>query len=69
MDTLINKIPSKIIELELQIKLLDYLKESKFVDDGMYNFCINKLLNKITLEKSKIDEDYKNNFDNYKLVT
>ena len=39
-----NKVPSKIIEIETSIKLLEYLKRNNTIDDGMYNFCINKLL-------------------------
>lgn len=50
MET-INKIPSRIIEIETSIKLLEYLKRENVIDDGMYNFCINKLMNKLTLEK------------------
>lgn len=69
MNTNFEKVPSKLIELELQIKLLDYLKEEKSIDDSMYNFVVNKLINKITIEKSKVDEDYKNNITNYELVT
>lgn len=65
----INKIPSRIIELETSIKLLEYLKRKSDIDDGMYNFCINKLMNKLALEKSKIDDDYINNIDNYKILT
>ena len=65
----INKVPSKIIEIETSIKLLEYLKRKSVIDDGMYNFCINKLLNKIEIEKSKINEEYINNIDNYKLLT
>ena len=64
-----NKVPSKIIELEASIKLIEYLKRENTIDDGMYNFCINKLLNKIEIEKSKINEEYINNIDNYKLLT
>lgn len=64
-----NKVPSKIIEIETSIKLLEYLKRRNIIDDGMYNFCINKLLNKIEIEKSKINEEYINNIDNYKLLT
>lgn len=64
-----NKVPSKIIELETSIKLLEYLKRENTIDDGMYNFCINKFLNKIEIEKSKINEEYINNIDNYKLLT
>lgn len=63
------EIPSKIIEIETSIKLLEYLKRENIIDDGMYNFCINKLLNKIELEKSKINDDYIKNIDNYKILT
>ena len=65
----INKIPSKIIEIETSIKLLEYLKRENTIDDGMYNFCINKLLNKIELEKQKQDEEYINDLNNYKILT
>lgn len=65
----INKIPSKIIEIETSIKLLEYLKQRNIIDDGMYNFCINKLLNKIEIEKQKQDEEYINDLNNYKLLT
>ena len=65
----INKIPSRIIEIEKNIKLFEYLKRENTIDDGMYNFCINKLLNKIELEKSKNDDKYINNIDNYKILT
>lgn len=65
----VNKIPSRIIEIETSIKLLEYLKRKNVIDDGMHNFCINKLMNKLTLEKSKIDEDYINNTNNYKILT
>ena len=64
-----NKIPSRIIEIETSIKLLEYLKRENVIDDGMYNFCINKLMNKLTLEKSKINDDYINNTNNYKILT
>ena len=65
----INKVPSRIIEIETSIKLLEYLKQRNTIDDGMYNFCINKLLNKIEIEKSKINEEYINDLNNYKLLT
>lgn len=64
-----NKVPSKIIELEISIKLLEYLKRNNTIDDGMYNFCINKIMNKIDSEKSKINEEYIDNIDNYKILT
>ena len=65
----INKVPSEIIEIETSIKLLDYLKRKNVIDDGMYNFCINKLLKKEELEKNRIDDDYINNINNYKILT
>ena len=65
----INKIPSKIIEIETSIKLLEYLKQRNIIDDGMYNFCINKLLNKIEIEKQKQDNQYIDDLNNYKLLT
>jgi len=65
----INKFPSKIIEIETSIKLLDYLKRKNVIDDGMYNFCINKLLKKEELEKSKINDEYINDLNNYKILT
>lgn len=64
-----NKVPSKIIEIETSIKLLEYLKRNNTIDDGMYNFCINKLLNKIEIEKSKINDEYINDLNNYKILT
>ena len=64
-----NIIPSKIIELETSIKLLEYLKRNNVIDDGMYNFCINKLIGKLELEKSKIDDNYINEISNYKILT
>lgn len=64
----INKVPSKIIEIETSIKLLEYLKRKSVIDDGMYNFCINKLLNKIEIEKQKQDEEYINDLNNYKIL-
>ena len=64
-----NNVPSKIIELETSIKLLEYLKRRNTIDDGMYNFCINKLLNKIEVEKNKMNDEYINNIDNYKILT
>ena len=64
-----NKVPSKIIEIETSIKLLEYLKRKSVIDDGMYNFCINRLMNKIELEKNRIDDEYINDLNNYKLLT
>ena len=64
-----NKFPSKIIEIETSIKLLEYLKRNNTIDDGMYNFCINRLMNKTELEKNKINDDYINDINNYKILT
>ena len=64
-----NIVPSKIIELETSIKLLEHLKINNVIDDGMYNFCINKLIGKLELEKSKINDDYINEISNYKILT
>ena len=64
----INRIPSKIIEIEASIKLFEYLKRNNTIDDGMYNYCINKYINKIELEKRKIDDDYIKSIDNYKIL-
>ena len=63
-----SKIPSKIIETELNIKLLEYLKRNNTIDDGMYNYCINKLVRKIEIEKNKIDDNYMENDSNYKIL-
>ncbi len=62
----ISKIPSRIIKIEISIKLLEYLKRRNIIDDGMYNFCINKLLNKIEIEKQKQGQEYINDLNNYK---
>ncbi len=64
----INRIPSSIIEIEISIKLLEYLKRERTIDAKMYDFCINKLMNKIELEKNKINDDYINNINNYKIL-
>lgn len=61
-------IPSRILELELVIKLLDYLKVNNVIDDEMYNYSVNRILNKITLEKNKINNN-EFNINDYKLVT
>ena len=60
---------NKIIELEISIKLLEYLKRNNIIDDGMYNFCVNKLIGRLELEKSKIDDNYINDIKNYKILT
>ena len=65
----IDKVLSKTIEIETSIKLLEYLKRKSVIDDGMYNFCINRLMNKLTLEKNRIDDEYINDLNNYKILT
>lgn len=65
----INKVPSKIIEIETSIKLLEYLKRKSVIDDGMYNFCINRLINKLSLEKIRIDDENINDLNNHKILT
>ena len=65
----INKVSSKIIEIETSIKLLEYLKRKSVIDDGMYNYVVNKLIGKQELEKSKIDNKYINDLNNYKILT
>ena len=57
------------MKLELKITMLLNLKRNNTIDDGMYNFCINKLLNKIEFEKQKQDEEYINDLNNYKILT
>ena len=47
----------------------EFLKRENTIDDGMYNFCINKLLKNLELEKSKINDDYIKNIDNYRILT
>ena len=64
-----NKVPSKIIEIEISIKFFEYLKRKNIIDDKIYNFGINNLLKKQNLEHSKINDDYINNIDNYKILT
>ena len=64
-----NKVPSKIIEIETSIKLLEYLKRRNIMDYEIYNFFINKFLNKIEIERNKIDDEYITDLNNYKLLT
>ena len=65
----INKVSSKIIEIETSIKLLEYLKRKSVIDDGMNNFCINRLINKKKKKKNRIDDEYINDLNNYKILT
>ena len=41
----INIVSSNIIEKEICIKLIDYLKRNNIIDDRLYHFCINKYIN------------------------
>ena len=45
------------MEIEICIKLLEFLKRKNTIDDEMYNFGINKLIGKLKLEKLKQDDD------------
>ncbi len=63
-----SKIPSKIIETELSIRLLEYLKRNNTIDDGMYNYVVNKLIRKIEIEKNKINDTYMENDSNFKIL-
>ena len=66
---ILSKVLLENLDISLvSIKLLEYLKRKSAIDDGMYNFCINKFLNKIELEKSKINDEYMNDLNNYKLL-
>ena len=40
-----NKLTSKI-EVEISIKLIEYLKRKNIIDDEMYNYIINKFIAK-----------------------
>ncbi len=48
-----TNVKSKMIELEISIKLLEYLKRKATIEDNMYNYVVNKLIRKIELEKNK----------------
>ncbi len=37
-------VPIDVIEKEISIKLFEYLKRENIIDDGMYNYIINKLI-------------------------
>lgn len=43
---MLDKISSGIIEKEISIKLLSYLKRNKYLDQKLYNYILNKLLKK-----------------------
>ena len=41
-----DKISSGVIEKEISIKLLSYLKRNKHIDEKLYDYILNKLLKK-----------------------
>jgi len=43
---MLDKISSGVIEKEISIKLLSYLKRNKYIDEKLYNYILNKLLKK-----------------------
>lgn len=43
---MLDKISSEIIEKEISIKLLSYLKRNKHIDRKLYDYVLNKLLKK-----------------------
>ena len=43
---MLDKISSGVIEKEISIKLLSYLKRNKHIDEKLYNYILNKLLKK-----------------------
>lgn len=43
---MLGKISSEIIEKEISIKLLSYLKRNKHIDEKLYNYILIKLLKK-----------------------
>jgi hypothetical protein len=42
-------IVNKRIELEIEIKLLEYLKTNKIIDPEMYSYLVNKINNKLVI--------------------
>lgn len=42
---------SKIITLELQIKLLEYLKDNDYIDCDFYEYCVDRFITKFSKEK------------------
>ncbi len=67
MNDIIKK-SNKIIELEMCIKLMNYLKRTNTVGINMYNYCINRLIMKLELEKNKIDDMYIKDISNYQIL-
>ena len=44
-------IPFNILEVEVQIKLIEYLKNNKYMNEKMYDYIIGKFLKKLEYEK------------------
>ena len=43
---MLDKISSRVIEKEISVKLLSYLKRNKNIDQKLYDYILNKLLKK-----------------------
>ena len=43
---MLDKISSGVIEKEISIKLLSYLKRNRCIDEKLYDYILNKLLKK-----------------------
>ena len=43
-DKILENIINKSIEIEIKIKLIEYLKRNKFINEDMYSFVMNKLI-------------------------
>ena len=43
-DYILENIINKSIEIEIKIKLIEYLKRNKFINEEMYSFVMNKLI-------------------------
>lgn len=41
---ILENIINKSIEIEIKIKLIEYLKRNKFINNEMYTFIMNKLI-------------------------
>ena len=41
---ILKNIINKSIEIEIKIKLIEYLKRNKFINEKMYSFVMNKLI-------------------------
>lgn len=43
-DKILENIINQSIEIEIKIKLIEYLKRNKFINEEMYSFVMNKLI-------------------------